>query len=91
LILWGAKYILRNAKLGETRWFAPFKHRVQNVGDPACNAVYIGIKSKQDVISQQDSTPFDPETTKIVLGLLSSAGSIPQSPRYLAESEAETR
>lgn len=32
------------AKPGEARWFAPFKHRVENVGDTPYNAVYVGIK-----------------------------------------------
>lgn len=35
------------AKPGESRWFPPFKHRVENLGDTAYNAVYIGIKSKR--------------------------------------------
>ena len=34
------------ANPGESRWFPPFKHRVENLGDTAYNAVYIGIKSK---------------------------------------------
>ena len=34
------------AKAGEARWFPPFKHRVENLGDEAYNAVYIGIKGK---------------------------------------------
>ena len=63
------------AKPGEARWFAPFKHRVENVGDTAYNAVYIGIKGKKDVISGQDSAPLDPETARIMLGYLSTAGS----------------
>lgn len=56
------------AKPGEARWFAPFKHRVENVGDTAYNAVYVGIKGKKDVISGQQSAPLDPETAKILLG-----------------------
>jgi len=66
------------AKPGEARWFAPFKHRVENVGDTAYNAVYVGIKGKKDVISLQDLVPLDPETGDIILGFLSSAGSVPQ-------------
>ena len=31
------------AKSGETRWFPPFKHKVENVGDEPYNAVYVGI------------------------------------------------
>jgi quercetin dioxygenase-like cupin family protein len=34
------------AKQGEARWFPPFKHRVENLGDEPYNAVYIGIKGK---------------------------------------------
>jgi len=29
---------------GEARWYPPFKHRVENLGDTAYRAVYIGIK-----------------------------------------------
>jgi quercetin dioxygenase-like cupin family protein len=35
------------AKPGEGRWFPPFKHKVENLGDTAYRAVYIGIKSKK--------------------------------------------
>ena len=35
------------AKEGEARWFPPFKHKVENLGDAPYNAVYIGIKGKQ--------------------------------------------
>src|SRR5215470_11494231 len=63
------------AKPGEARWFAPFKHRVENVGDTAYNAVYVGIKGKKDVISEQESPPLDPETAKILLGFLAAAES----------------
>ena len=34
------------AKPGESRWFPPFKHRVENLGDKAYDAVYIGVKTK---------------------------------------------
>lgn len=34
------------AKPGEARWFKPFKHTVENLGDEPYNGVYIGIKSK---------------------------------------------
>ena len=30
---------------GEARWFPPFKHTVENLGNTAYNAVYIGIKT----------------------------------------------
>lgn len=32
------------SKPGEARWFPPFKHRVENLGDTPYNAVYIGTK-----------------------------------------------
>ena len=59
------------AKPGEARWFAPFKHRVENVGDTAYNAVYVGIKGKKDVISGQTSDSVDPETAKLLKEFLS--------------------
>jgi quercetin dioxygenase-like cupin family protein len=34
------------AKPGEARWYAPFKHRVENLSGNAYDAVYIGVKSK---------------------------------------------
>ena len=34
------------AKPGESRWFPPLKHRVENLGDTAYNAVYVGIKNQ---------------------------------------------
>jgi quercetin dioxygenase-like cupin family protein len=36
-----------SAEPGESRWFPPFKHKVENLGDTTYNAVYIGIKNKQ--------------------------------------------
>jgi quercetin dioxygenase-like cupin family protein len=34
------------AKPGESRWYPAFKHKVENLGDTAYNAVYIGIKTR---------------------------------------------
>ena len=33
-------------KRGEARWFPPFKHRVENLGDTAYTGIYIGVKGK---------------------------------------------
>jgi len=33
-----------SSKHGEARWFPPFKHRVENLGDTAYDGVYIGVK-----------------------------------------------
>ena len=34
------------SKSGEARWFPPFKHKVENVGDEPYNAVYVGLKGR---------------------------------------------
>jgi quercetin dioxygenase-like cupin family protein len=39
------------SKPGEARWFPPFKHRVENLGDTPYNAVYIGMKGKNNFAS----------------------------------------
>src|SRR5260370_30852604 len=35
-----------NAKIGEARYFPPFKHKVENLEDKPFDAVYIGLKVK---------------------------------------------
>jgi quercetin dioxygenase-like cupin family protein len=59
------------AKPGEARWFAPFKHRVENVGDTAYNAVYVGVKYNKNVIS--DGEPVDDGTWARIAQALSTA------------------
>jgi quercetin dioxygenase-like cupin family protein len=57
------------AKPGEARWYPPFKHKVENLGDSAYNAVYIGIKNKHlaTEISKNAAKPeMDAETQKLV-------------------------
>lgn len=57
------------AKPGEARWFAPFKHTVENVGDTSYNAVYVGIKTKassKDVISQNGESVPNDEVRRII-------------------------
>jgi len=57
------------AKPGESRWFPPFKHQVENLGDTSYNAVYIGIKthhsSSQASLNKSPST-MDDATQKLV-------------------------
>ncbi len=53
------------AKPGESRWFPPFKHRVENLGDTAYNAVYIGIKGYRSA-SNGPRPAMDAATQKIV-------------------------
>jgi len=57
------------AKPGDPRWFPPFKHRVENLGDTPYNAVYIGIKNKRlaNQASQNAGSPeMDKQTKKLV-------------------------
>jgi beta-alanine degradation protein BauB len=43
------------AKAGEARWFPPFKHKVENLGDEPYNAVYVGVKGKLAAASGSNS------------------------------------
>ncbi|MGB9073044.1 MAG: hypothetical protein WCC22_10280 [Terriglobales bacterium] len=62
------------AKPGEARWFAPFKHRVENLGDTAYNAVYVGIKTKPARDEANAIPPaLDEETLKILARYLPTA------------------
>lgn len=51
------------AKAGESRWFPPLKHRVENLGDTAYNAVYIGLKNHY---SAADTNPTRKQTAMAV-------------------------
>ena len=57
-----------SAKPGEARWFPPFKHRVENLGDTAYSAVYIGVKSKKlaNDAKMNGQTPLDGQTQLLV-------------------------
>ena len=64
------------SKPGESRWFPPFRHKVENVGDTPYNAVYIGIKAKQSALnsaSPRDTPPGDEQAAKIVAEYLSTS------------------
>jgi quercetin dioxygenase-like cupin family protein len=60
------------AKPGESRWYPPFKHQVENLGDTSYDAVYIGIKGKQVAISSgsEGQLALDAWTAKIVASYL---------------------
>jgi len=64
------------SKPGEARWYPPFKHRVENLGDTTYRAVYIGLKGK--VTAMNNSTDpmgaMDEETKKIVAAFLPAPG-----------------
>jgi len=58
------------AKAGEARWFPPFKHKVENVGDEPYDAVYVGIKGKVTEVganSGHESAVTSAELAKILL------------------------
>lgn len=60
------------AKPGEARWYPPFKHRVENLGDTTYDAVYIGLKGKTTAAAEHSTDPMaamDEETRKIVAAL----------------------
>jgi quercetin dioxygenase-like cupin family protein len=56
------------AKPGDPRWFPPFKHKVENLGDTSYNAVYIGIKNKHlaNEASLNTGPEMDEQTKKLV-------------------------
>jgi len=65
------------SKAGEARWYPPFKHRVENLGDTSYEALYIGVKSKPGTASNGAAAPtnaLDEETKKIVAAYLLASG-----------------
>jgi beta-alanine degradation protein BauB len=59
------------AKPGDPRWFPPFKHKVENLGDSTYNAVYIGIKDKRlanEATLKNGPSEMDEQTKKIMTG-----------------------
>ena len=62
------------SKPGEARWYPPFKHRVENLGDTSYDAVYVGIKG-MSAASSGTANPMDAldqETKQIVAALVAS-------------------
>lgn len=61
------------AKPGEARWYPPFKHKVENLGDEAYNAVYVGVKTKVMTVGDAGKPPaMDEQTAAIVAQLIAS-------------------
>ena len=56
------------AKPGEPRWFPPFRHKVENLGETSYTAVYIGIKAKHlaGEARLNGGTELDDQTKRIV-------------------------
>jgi quercetin dioxygenase-like cupin family protein len=65
------------SKPGEARWYPPFKHRVENLGDTTYRGVYIGVKGKLSTASNGSSDPetaMDEATKKVVAEALLALG-----------------
>ena len=58
------------SKPGEARWYPPFKHRVENLGDTAYDAVYVGVKGK---LAASNAVPSEDEIKEIVAEYFASA------------------
>ncbi len=56
------------SKPGEVRWYPPFKHRVENLGDTTYDAVYVGVKGKVAAANGagSDTVAIDEETKKVI-------------------------
>ena len=54
------------AKPGESRWFPPFKHKVENLGDTAYNAVYIGMKARSATAKAGSQDAVEAQTKQIL-------------------------
>jgi quercetin dioxygenase-like cupin family protein len=57
------------AKPGESRWYPPFKHRVENLGDTSYDAVYVAIKTKSvtgRAVPRGTQPTLDAQTAKIL-------------------------
>ena len=62
------------SKPGESRWYPPFKHKVENLGDTPYEAVYVGIKQKTTVVTAaHTTTTMDDETKSIVAAFVAAA------------------
>ncbi len=63
------------SKPGEARWYPPFKHRVENLGDTPYDAVYVGIKGLSTA-SRGPNNPMDAldeQTKQIITALVASS------------------
>jgi quercetin dioxygenase-like cupin family protein len=64
------------SKAGESRWFPPFKHEVENVGDTSYDAVYVGMKIKRTTANARPAgqpAPMDAGSVKVLAEAIASA------------------
>ncbi len=64
------------SKPGEARWYPPFKHRVENLGDTSYEAVYVGIRGKMAASngSKEPEEMTSEEAKRIVAEYLATPG-----------------
>jgi quercetin dioxygenase-like cupin family protein len=67
------------SKDGDSRWFPPFRHKVENLGDTPYRAVYIGLKTKTTASGTStdpanQSSQIDAQTGKIIAEILLASG-----------------
>lgn len=65
------------SKPGEVRWYPPFKHKVENLGDTTYDGVYVGVKGKSGgamEVSQASKAADEDEARKIVAEYLLTSG-----------------
>jgi quercetin dioxygenase-like cupin family protein len=67
------------AKAGESRWFPPVKHKVENLGDETYNAVYIAIKGKSSAatVGPQQNSPVSSQQIAQILAAYAQATAKP--------------
>ena len=60
------------SKAGEARWYPPFKHRVENLGDTTYHGVYVELKKMNtgSIRSTDPTTAMNEETQKIIAALV---------------------
>lgn len=66
------------AKAGEARWFPPFRHTVENLGETDYSGVYIGVKGSTISAggsAKQPAPQLDEQTAKILAAYLLDARS----------------
>lgn len=55
-----------HSKAGEVRWYPPFRHKVENLGNTTYDGVYIGVKGKLAAENAKADVPTEEEARKLV-------------------------
>jgi quercetin dioxygenase-like cupin family protein len=58
------------SKPGEARWYPPFHHKVENLGDTVYRAVYVGLKGKIEATAGDPVKLPDAEAAQILAAVL---------------------